>query len=298
MSIHNRLNRLFDSAPRIPFDDRSKLVMFSDCHRGEGGWADNFAKNQELFFHALQVYYDKGFTYVEIGDGDELWESKNLSEIVETHKHIYWMLSRFYRKNRLLMIYGNHDMKKKNPKSTKCLETVFDERKNCRVPLCPNLKFHEALVLKHRNSNTEILLVHGHQADFFNYDLWWLARFLVRYVWKPLETIAVHDPTSAAKNNKKRILIERKLIDWVNKENKMMIAGHTHRPVFPSEEEPPYFNDGSCVHPRCITCIEIEDGYITLVKWAYFIRKDGTVYVGRELLEEPRRLPENRKSLM
>ncbi len=291
MSIHNRLNKLFDSASRIPFDDGSKLVMFSDCHRGEGGWADNFEKNQSLFFYALQFYYDSGFTYIEIGDGDELWENKNLLEIIETYQHIYWMLSRFYSKGRLLMIYGNHDFEKRNPKNTRCLATYFDEQKKRRVSLCPNLHFHEALVLKHKKTKLEIMLVHGHQADFFNYNLWWLSRFLVRYIWKPLEMVAVNDPTSAAKNNKKRISVERKLIDWVEKENRMLIAGHTHRPVFPSEDEAPYFNDGSCVHPRCITCLEIENGYITLVKWAYLIKKDGTVYVGRQPLEESRKLP-------
>ena len=77
----------------------------------------------------------------------------------------------------------------------------------------------------------------------------------------------------------------------------MLIAGHTHRPVFPSAEEPAYYNDGSCVHPRCITCIEIAGGEIMLAKWAYFIKKDGTVSVGREMLEAPRKLsPESVKT--
>jgi UDP-2,3-diacylglucosamine pyrophosphatase LpxH len=290
VNINNRLNKLYESAPRLPFDNRSKLVLFSDCHRGEGSWADNFAKNQALYYYALNHYYDNGFTYIELGDGDELWENKKLQNIVDNYKNIYRLFSRFYCKNRLHMLYGNHDIVKKSPKNTKCLDTIFDSRKNCTTSMCPDLHFYESLVLKHRNSDTEILLIHGHQADFFNYDLWMVARFLVRYLWKPLEMIGVHDPTSAAKNNKKRISIERKLISWVKKEKRMLIAGHTHRPVFPSIDEPPYFNDGSCVHPRCVTCIEIDSGEIMLVKWAYYIRKDGTVYVGRELLEAPRKL--------
>ena len=70
----------------------------------------------------------------------------------------------------------------------------------------------------------------------------------------------------------------------------MLICGTYTPPLFPGEDEPPYYNDGSCVHPRCITCIEIQNGEIMLVKWAYFVRKDGTVYVGRELLEPPRKI--------
>ena len=67
----------------------------------------------------------------------------------------------------------------------------------------------------------------------------------------------------------------------------MLIAGHTHRPSFPKVGEPMYFNDGSCVHPRCITSIEIEKGEISLVKWSMMTRQDRSLYVEREVLEGP-----------
>ena len=199
MTLNKRLNRLFETAPRIPFDNRSKLVLFSDCHRGEGSWADNFAKNQGLFSYALNHYYENGFTYIELGDGEELWENKRLQNIVDSYRNIYRMFSRFYGKKRLYMLYGNHDMEKRNPEKTKCLDTVFDSRKKCLTALCPGISFYESLVLKEKDGDTEILLLHGHQADFINYNLWILSRFLVRYLWKPLEMVGMHDPTSAAK---------------------------------------------------------------------------------------------------
>ena len=291
MSTGKRLDRLFETAPRILFSNKSKIVLFSDCHRGDGGAADNFAKNQNIYFHALNYYYENGFAYFELGDGEELWENKSLASIVDNYRNIYRLFSRFYRKKRLHLLYGNHDIEKKRKSKAKCFDKGFCSRENRMLPLCPGIKFHEALVLRHRESQSEILLVHGHQADCFNYCFWRLSRFLVRYFWKPLETIGVRDPTSAAKNYKKRITIEKKLIKWVEEKNRMLIAGHTHRPVFPSEGESPYFNDGSCVHPRSITCIEIEDGKIRLVKWGYFIKKSGAVYAGRQLLDTPRSLP-------
>ena len=76
-------------------------------------------------------------------------------------------------------------------------------------------------------------------------------------------------------------------------QNKIVIAGHTHRPVFENlslterryletgiatrgirrkdKAEPVYYNSGSCVHPRCVTGIEItlEPLHFTLVKWGY-----------------------------
>ena len=68
------------------------------------------------------------------------------------------------------------------------------------------------------------------------------------------------------------------------------ITGHTHRPRFPEPGDIAYFNDGSCVHPRSITGLEIENGTIALIKWHIATTKDGTLRVDRLLLEGPNRL--------
>jgi len=47
-----------------------------------------------------------------------------------------------------------------------------------------------------------------------------------------------------------------------------------------------YYNTGSCVHPRCITCIEIEQGRMALVKWSMSARADSTLYVAREQIAQ------------
>ena len=117
-----------------------------------------------------------------------------------------------------------------------------------------------------------------------------ISRFLVRYLWRPLNVIGVNDPTRTAKNYHKKEAVEKKLIEWVIKEKHMLIAGHTHRPMFPEVGEPPYFNDGSCVHPSCITGMEIEDGNIKLVKWYVKTKEDGTLFIDREVLAGPRKL--------
>ena len=81
MSISSRLTAVLTEARKqpIPFDDTSKLIFFSDCHRGDNSWADEFARNQSLYFFALKNYYDQGFTYIEIGDGDDLYKNKHFS---------------------------------------------------------------------------------------------------------------------------------------------------------------------------------------------------------------------------
>lgn len=70
----------------------------------------------------------------------------------------------------------------------------------------------------------------------------------------------------------------------------MLISGHNHMPMFPEVGYPPYFNSGSCVHPRCITGIEIVKGNIMLIKWCTKVNRDGILFVERKIIAGPRRL--------
>ena len=63
MSSKSRLDRAYKNAKRIPFDDTSKFILFSDCHRGDNSFADDFANNRNIYFHALKHYYNQGFQY-------------------------------------------------------------------------------------------------------------------------------------------------------------------------------------------------------------------------------------------
>ncbi len=289
MDTLKRISKVFNTAERIPFDDSSKFILMSDIHRGDGTWADNFANNQNLYFVALNHYYKENYTYIEIGDGDELWQNKKLYDIIQIHGHVFKLLSQFHNEGRFYLIYGNHDMVYKDDKFVReNLYQYYSQRQKIYLPLFENIKVHEGLVLLHKVTAQQIFLMHGHQVSFLDYDLWKFARFLVRYLWRPLEIFGVNDPTSTAKNYTKKENVEKKLIDWVRQQKTMLITGHTHRPMFPEVGEPPYFNDGSSVHPRCITGIEITHGMISLIKWCVKTKEDGTLYVGREVLAGPR----------
>lgn len=288
MSTWKHLSRVFESAEIIPFHSSSRFVIMSDCHRGDGSWSDNFLKNQTIFFAALSYYYNCGFSYIELGDGDELWENRNMNQIINVHSDAFWLMSRFHLENRLFMIYGNHDMVKKNYKfiSNKC-STYYCEGARKEQSLFPNMQVHEGLILENKEADIRLYLAHGHQGDILNDTLWPLTRFLVRYLWHPLELVGVLDPTSAAKNYGVKSKTEKRLIKWVEKEHKILITGHTHRPVFPTISEPTYFNDGSCIHPRCITAIEIDNDNIILVKWTTVTNCERILYIAREVLAGP-----------
>lgn len=288
MSASKRLSKVFANSLVIPFDESSRFVIMSDCHRGNGSWGDNFLNNQNLFFAALYEYYEHGYTYIELGDGDELWENRSMKDIIQIHSHAFWLMSLFYKEHRFYMLYGNHDIVKRDPAYVRNnYDSYYSDSVGSHLQLFPGIKVYEGLLLRYQNSKYQIFLTHGHQADYLNNNLYRLSRFLVRYLWKPLELLGVKDPTSAAKNNIKKNSIEKIIMEWSKKYNQMIICGHTHRPVFPNIGEPLYFNDGSCVHPRCITAIEISNGMILLVKWAVMTRPDRSLYVGREILEGP-----------
>lgn len=292
MSSYHRLSRAYQQAGRMTFNNHSKFILFSDCHRGDNSFADGFANNRNIYYHALQHYYAAGFHYCELGDGDELWENTHFESLFEAHTNIYKLLREFHIANRLSMLWGNHDMVYKDPANVeKNLSFYFDPVDSCKKELLRGVTYHEGLILEHEETSQELFLMHGHQADWWNYVCWRWGRFLVRILWKPLQVWGIADPTSPARNYKELIKIEKRIKRWILANNHLItIAGHTHRPRFPEPGDIPFFNDGSCVHPRSITGIEIENGSISLIKWQIDTRADGVLQVVRVLLEGPQKL--------
>ncbi|MDO4339269.1 MAG: metallophosphoesterase family protein [Eubacteriales bacterium] len=271
MSCHTRISRAFEGALRLPLAEESGYILFSDCHRGCGNANDNFLKNEYLYLAALSYYFDRGFTCIELGDGDELWENRSMKCIREMHGRCFELLEKYEKSGRMYSIYGNHDLVKKYP--------GFQKK------YFPNQKFYSGIILEDQKNKKDIYLTHGHQSDFFNSALWRLSRFLVRYVWKPLEGLGIPDPTSAAKNNVRKKKSEAILSSWAKENGHILIGGHTHHPMLGSGESP-YFNTGSCIHPSGITGIEIRNRCMTLVKWSMSAREDRTLYVRRESMGE------------
>lgn len=270
MSYFSRLDRAFSDVPHLPLSDETRYVLVSDCHRGNGTSNDNFLKNQNLYYAALEYYFRKGYTYIELGDGDELWENRDLRQIIQIHSQTFELLFQFYQQGRLYFLYGNHDKVNQHP-----------------APIgFPAIEHYSGLILQDSEGDGDLYLIHGHQADFLNCNLWRLSRLMVRYLWKPLEHFGVLDPTSAAKNNQRKNKTEKKLSLWAEERSRLLVSGHTHRPRLGSKDSP-YFNTGSCVHPYGVTSIEVTGRCLTLIKWSMRTREDMSLYVAREELAGP-----------
>jgi UDP-2,3-diacylglucosamine pyrophosphatase LpxH len=251
MSTQARLDSVQDKSGTIYFYDSSRFVIFSDCHRGDGSKADDFLKNKDTFNTALDYYYKNGFVYMEAGDGDELWENRHFSTIYATHRETFRRLERFHKSGRLYFIYGNHNM-------PRLYARFLKER---------NIKLHEGVILKHIPGGKRIFIVHGHQGDLMNDRLWFIARFMVRYILRPLQIYGIRNPISPAINYRRKTIMEIRMKRWAELRGIPLIAGHTHRPCVPESSRVPYYNCGSCVDHGGITCIEILGKTIRLVKW-------------------------------
>ncbi len=292
MSSQTRITRAYKTARRISYNDDSKFIIFSDVHRGDNSFADDFANNRNTYFHALNHYYKNGFTYCELGDGDELWENRSFKSIFYAHKHIFDLMKRFFSEGRLYRLMGNHDMVYCNKKYVKKhLFSYYDKITGKDEPLFPDITFTEGLILEHEITKKEIFMLHGHQADWMNYHGWKTYRFMVRILWRQLQVFGISDPTSPAINNKELIKVERRTKRWImNHNNLFTIIGHTHRPRFPEPGDIAFFNDGSCVHPRSITGLEIENNKISLIKWHIATSEDGALKVIKIILEGPQKI--------
>lgn len=274
MSVASRLTQVWNSAPVLVIHDQSRIVLFSDCHRGDGGASDDFARNEATYLHALSVYDQKRFTYIELGDGDELWENSNFSAVAHAHPKVFAQLHRFYADGRLYMLYGNHDIERESMDIVqrtlwRYIDAIAGEPEP--APLFDGLIVHEGLRLRYESPNQparELFLTHGHQGDWLNDRLWREGRFLVRYLWRPLQRLGIKDPTRTSKSLKKQIKVTGKIADWAQANQQPIIVGHTHQESFAAEGELAYFNTGCCIYPDCITAIEIENGALSFVRWS------------------------------
>ncbi|WP_459478248.1 metallophosphoesterase [Clostridium saccharoperbutylacetonicum] len=289
------ISRLLKNEPIIEFDDSSKIIIISDVHRGDGSYADSLRQNRNIYKAALGFYYENGYTLIELGDGDELWKNKDCLDIAYIYKDIFSILNKFHYKERLYLVFGNHDIVKSNSefikKQQKLFEEVGAEFGREMIYLYSNIPFNEGIILKYMPSNNYMVTFHGHQVDMINCELWKWSRFLVRYVWRFLEGVAgFKAPTSPANNYDKGTKIDESLEKLAKKEKKVLICGHTHNDIFPEPDQGLYFNDGCCVFPSAITCIEITNGEISLVKWQIEVGKKDTLYISKSITGGPEKL--------
>ena len=262
------IDTIIKGASELHLADDGKLVIFSDLHKGDGNADDDFARNRNVYLHALSYYWSEDYIYVELGDGDDIWKARNYSAIKDVYPQIMDLRSKFQSAGRLHEFAGNHDIEK--------LDANW--RAESRYP---GTEILEGMHL-HYGGHT-FLLIHGHQADFFDSSIWKVMRWVNYYPNRLLELLGMASFSWVAKNYTKRNFIERKLIAWAHENNTTIIAGHTHKPTLAPDER--YFNSGSGVHPNGVTCLEFEGGSVKLCLWQKSVRSNGDMCIAKRVIK-------------
>lgn len=291
MKTDSRLTRAYDNSRLVEFDTASKFVFLSDQHRGDGSRADEFAKTKVIYTRALQHYLDEGYTLVELGDTEDLWEFPHVRHIVKANGMVYSRVKKFFEAGRYLRLYGNHDAQLADPRYVRQnLSQAPDPVSGEMVPLLPGLQVEEALRLRHTATGQEVVVVHGHQGDFSNDQNWRFTMFTFRMFWKWLHAFGISSPSSPIRNSYKRHKVERNYVRWIRDHHVALICGHTHREKFPRPDETPYFNTGSGMFNGYITGLEILHDEIMLVSWRVEADAKGHLTVMRRVLAGPQPL--------
>jgi predicted phosphodiesterase len=311
--VHDALSKLFSEIQKNPgkrglmidFNDEDSFIIFSDQHKGAKDFADDFAYAANNYQAALTYYNQKQFTFISLGDSEELWEN-TLDAIKKYNKSSFTIETEFLKRKAFVKIFGNHDLYWDNdPLAAYQLEKIYGEK----------LRVFEGIILTTTITDQplSIFLTHGHQGDEAS-DGNWFSKWFVSRVWAPLQAYLRINPNTPAFSSQLKTVHNQLMYDWAAAQQSILITGHTHQPVFNSlthleriyikldaarktndtvEEEkllvqlkkekimgaeipifsaskPNYFNTGCCCYSDGdITGLEITQGKIRLIKWGY-----------------------------
>ncbi len=268
----------------------AKFIIFSDQHKGDKSWSDDFKNCETNYLAALKYYHENNFNFIALGDTEELWKFRADKILPVNEKAL--AAEAAFQPDRFTKTFGNHDLIWKNT-----IDVLFWLKKYFTTPL--NVYEGVVIRLKVAAGMLDIFLTHGHQGDIMS-DNNRFSTWLVAHIWTPLQRylrINVNTPSNDySLKNKHNIMMS----EWsAAQQNMILITGHTHVPVFasgkyldhpsnkiPGREQhllkPSYFNTGCCCFDDGdITGIEISEGKIRLVKWY-----DEEVASKRMVLEE------------
>jgi predicted phosphodiesterase len=202
---------ILQEARPVRITDRDKIIIFSDLHMGNGGPADDFLKNSELFQYILEHYYLKhGFRLILNGDVEEL-QKFNLKAVLQRWQPVYALFRRFDRKKRLFKLLGNHD-----------------DGLQFYIPVRDHFALYEALRLEYKQK--DLFVFHGHQASIVYEKFNNIIRFFLKLFANPLHI----KNYSVAGDNRKKNRLEKRVYAFARAGKIIALIGHTHRPLFES----------------------------------------------------------------
>ena len=263
--------KTFKESPLKEINDNSKIVIFSDQHRGSGDHTDDFKKENEItYLKALDYYSEEKAFIILNGDIEELAKYE-LMDCLNAHPKTYSTERDIFLKGNLLKLDGNHEGYLQG-KSSKELNLYF-----------PGIVIHPGVKLKYKDRGY-IFIFRGHQGGTNDGYFRILNNWFIRNIWLPIQkTFKIKRPTPATDitlntEAEQTLYNTAELIPHT-----LTVAGHTHNffaasempvtitrvPPFPVEKRKPcYFNSGCGIYENGkVTCVEIFEGKIESVVW-------------------------------
>ncbi|MCX6316690.1 MAG: metallophosphoesterase [Bacteroidetes bacterium] len=240
--------------------ENDKFIIFSDQHKGRRNGADDFMLAEPNYLAALDHYYKADFTFINLGDSEELWEN-NLWQVKKMNKANFDAEKKFLLKGKYVKVFGNHDLFWDNdPFAGWQLRSIFKQKVKVYEGVvlqlavgCEQLAVdsqqlavdsHQSAVDSLRTQTpfssmvgeppVHIFLTHGHQGDAQS-DGNWFSKFFVAKIWAPLQSLLRINPNTPAYDAEKKTLHNSIMYEWsASQQNLLLVTGHTHQPVFAS----------------------------------------------------------------
>lgn len=244
----------------LDLKENSRIIIFSDQHRGAKNGADDFMKAETAYLAALDYYFENKFQYVSLGDSEELWEN-TLMQVKKHNTITFEAEKKFILKDRFFKVFGNHDLYWDNsPIAAQQLKAIYgkklrvfegvilekDNKENTRQMKTVSKPFSflnqkpngDDETLPIANCPLTIFLTHGHQGDASS-DGNWFSKFFVANIWAPLQSYLRINFNTPAYDEDLKTAHNLMMYEWSAKyKSLVLITGHTHQPVFESLTHP------------------------------------------------------------
>lgn len=295
-----------DKGVIIPFDvDKGKFIIFSDQHKGGGDLADDFVGAESNYVAALQYYRQQNFCFINLGDCEELWENTPKT-VMEKNKFSLAAESGFLNAGLYFRVFGNHDLEWKYAlQQMQFLQPVFGDTLKVYEGVLLECAYNEktyTFFLTHGHQGDK--RSDGNAFSKWVVAAIWtpIQRFLeininsvsdsyglvdkhniIMHDWCATQPDMVfisghtHKPVFASLDHIDRLTKQLKraeaahdtaLIESIGAELKKREAEYAGKTDTKTQAYPCYFNSGCCCfEDGDITGLEIEDGFIRLIKW-------------------------------
>lgn len=306
----------------MPFDPHDgKFIIFSDQHKGARNGADDFMAAEPNYLTALEYYNGRDFIFINLGDSEELWEN-TLGRVKKHNEENFQVERKFVARDAFVKVIGNHDLYWGNdPFAWWQLKKIFgaDIKAYEGVILETVIKGNQFRIFCTHGHQGDAQSDGNWFSKFFVARVWAPFQAYLRinpnttayddtkktlhneimYEWSSIQqrsllvTGHTHQPVFESLTHIERLY--RQYQQAESSGNKQVLAD-LYAEIKRREKEftavsadylnmkPSYFNTGCCCFvDGDITGIEIEGGFIRLVKWT---AKDGNSH--RMLLEEMR----------